>query len=84
MKMFSKKAYVEISKAKIKDKRNIVISRIDDTENYVVAQQAVTEVDGKQSVMFIKGAIFIESLESMYNLRDALNEAISKEEDRKQ
>lgn len=78
----TRRAYVEISKAKIKEKRNIVISRIDGTDTYVVAQQAMLEEGNKQTFIFIKGAIYVESLESMYNIRDALNEAISKEEDR--
>lgn len=74
------KDFTELSKAKIQDKRNLVISK-NGSGTYTLGQQIVVQEGKKQTLIFLKGAIYIDSLEGLYNLRDALNEAIQKEED---
>lgn len=70
-----------LSKAKIKSQRSVVISKHLNHGGYTMAQQVDLQ-DGPRVVpVFIKGAFHIESLEGLYNLRDALNEAIRLEED---
>lgn len=74
------KDFTELSKAKIQDKRNLVISK-NGSGTYTLGQQIVVQEGKKQTLIFLKGAIHVDSLEGLYNLRDALNEAIQKEED---
>ncbi len=71
-----------LAKAKIQDKRSIVISKhLTGELGFTMAQQLNVQ-DGPRIVpIFIKGAFHIDSLEGLYNLRDALNEAIRQEED---
>ena len=80
--MINKKVYIELSKAKIKDKRSLVVSRNETNGGYTIAQQLVVEEGRRSTTIFMKGAIYVEDLDGLYNLRDALNEAIKKEEDR--
>lgn len=79
--MVGKKVYTELAKAKIKERRNVVISRNESNGGYALAQQIVVEEGKKFTTIFIKGATYIDDLIGLYNLRDALNEAIEKEED---
>lgn len=48
---------------------------------FTVGQQVEVQEGTKVVNMFIKGAFHIDSIEGLYNLRDALNEAIKKVED---
>ena len=69
--------YSEISRAKIADTRNAVISECS-KGGYTLAQQLeVKEGEGK-TVVFLKGALHIDSLEGLRELRDAINVAIKK------
>lgn len=69
--------YEELSTASISDKRNIVISEYS-KGGYTLGQQVVVEEGSKKINMFVKNSIQIENIEGLYNLRDALNIAISK------
>lgn len=69
--------YEELSTASISDKRNIVISEYS-KGGYTLGQQVVIEEGSKKINMFVKNSIQIENIEGLYNLRDALNVAISK------
>lgn len=69
--------YEELSTASISDKRNIVISEYS-KGGYTLGQQVVVEEGSKKINMFVKNSIQIENIEGLYNLRDALNVAISK------
>ncbi|MBP3920417.1 MAG: hypothetical protein J6D28_02510 [Bacilli bacterium] len=69
--------YEELSTASISDKRNIVISEYS-KGGYTLGQQVVVEEGSKKINMFVKNSIQIENVEGLYNLRDALNVAISK------
>lgn len=79
--MSGKNLFTELAKAKIQDKRNIVISKIDSKSGYTIAQQLVVEEGRRQTAIFMKGAIHVDTLNNLYELRDAINEAIKKEED---
>ena len=80
--MLNKKVYVELSKAKINDKRSLVISRNETNGGFTIAQQVIVQEGKRNMTIFMKGATYIEDVDGLYNLRDALNEAIKKEEDR--
>lgn len=68
--------FIELAKAKIQESRNLVISKLKDTDNFTLAQQIVVEEQGKQTTMFMKGAIHVDGIESLYSLRNAISEAI--------
>lgn len=68
-----------LSKAKIQEKRNVVISYTD-RDNFAIGQQVEIEESGRTTSMFLKGAMFVDK-DKLINIRDALNEALSKLED---
>ena len=73
--------FIELAKAKMVGQRNIVISARTIDKSFTIAQQ-VTVLEGHSQIsVFLKGAIHIEDLHSLYNMRDALNEAIHKYDD---
>lgn len=67
--------YNEISRAKISKSRNIVIS-VCSRGGFTIAQQIEAVEDGKIVPIFLKGAFHIDDLDSLYNIRDAINMAI--------
>ena len=71
----SKIEYNEISRAKVSDSRNIVISTCS-KGGYTIAQQLVAQEDGKTTSVFMKGAFHIDDVHGLYELRDAINLAI--------
>lgn len=71
----SKIEYNELSKAKITESRNIVISSCS-KGGFTVAQQLVAEEGDKVTTVFMKGAFHVEDIHGLYNLRDAINLAI--------
>ena len=72
--------YIELSKAKIQDTRNIVISSNESKGGYTMAQQ-ISIIEGeRETLIFMKNAIHIDDIDGLYNLRDAINEAIKAEE----
>lgn len=73
--------YIELSKAKIQDKKNLVISKNAFKPGFTLALQVIFEEEKRKIAVFMKGAIYMEDLEALYSLRDALNEAITKTED---
>lgn len=75
--------FIELAKAKIQDKRNIVISKVNDEDTsmelgFTVAQQIEVQEGNKITSLYMKNAVHIDNIEGLYNLRDALNVAISK------
>ena len=70
-----KKEFVELAKAKIRDNRNIVISA-DNLGFVTIAQQIVINEEGRETAVFLKGAIEVER-KYLENLRDAIDDAIS-------
>lgn len=78
----SKVSYTELSKAKVTDSRNIVISSCS-KGGFTIAQQLVTvEAEDKTTLTFLKGAFHVDDLKGLYELRDAVNLAIKKTEDK--
>lgn len=77
--MASKKIeYTEISSANVTEKRKIIISTCN-KGGFTVAQRLDTEEeDGKVTSVYLKGAFHINDISGLYNLRDAVNLAISK------
>lgn len=71
----SKIEYSEISRAKVSDSRNIVISACS-KGGYTIAQQLVAQEDGKTTSVFMKGAFHVDDIRGLYELRDAVNFAI--------
>lgn len=68
--------YEELAKAKISEKRSIVISKRSHG-GFTVAQQIEVEEDGKSIEMFLKGAFQVTDLDGLHNMRDALTCAIN-------
>lgn len=69
--------YTELSNAEITENRNVVISECS-KGGFTVAQQL--KADGTK--VFMKGALHIDNLDGLYNLRNALNVAIDKVEEK--
>ena len=68
--------FKELAKAKIQESRNLVISKLEDSDSFTIAQQLVVTEGKNQTTMFMKGAIHIDGIESLYELRNAINQAI--------
>ena len=67
--------YHELSRAKITDSRNIVISNCS-KGGFTIAQQLEAKENDKTTSVFMKGAFHVEDIHGLYNLRDAVNLAI--------
>lgn len=72
--------YKEIARAKVTDSRNVVISSCS-KGGFTIAQQLEAKENDKTTSVFLKGAFHVDDLHGLYNLRDALNVAISAAED---
>lgn len=70
-----RKEFTELAKAKIRDNRNIVISK-DNLGFVTIAQQLVVDEDGRKTAVFLKGAIEVE-IDKLEDLRDAIQIAIN-------
>lgn len=71
----SKIEYSELSRAKVTDSRNIVISNCS-RGGFTIAQQLEAKENDKTTSVFMKGAFHVEDVHGLYNLRDAINLAI--------
>ena len=77
----SKITYNELSSACIQENRKIVISECS-KGGFTLAQKLnIEETNGHSLDIFLKNAIHIDDLSGLYNLRDALNIAIKKQEE---
>lgn len=90
--MAAKMKYLELSNAQIADKRRLVISECvkenqDTKENiqcgFTLAQQVEVEEGKRTTRVFLKNGIHVTSIDELYNLRDAINDAIDKYEKKK-
>ena len=68
--------YSELSRAKVTDSRNIVISSCS-KGGFTIAQQLEAKENDKTTSVFMKGAFHVEDIHGLYNLRDAINFALS-------
>lgn len=73
--------YTELSKAKVSDARNVVISDCS-KGGFTVAQQLEAKEGGRTTTVFLRGALHIDDIDGLYNLRDAVNMAIQKSENK--
>lgn len=73
--MKTKIEYNELSKAKISEVRNIVISSTS-KGGFTIAQQLSAQDGDKKTSVFMKGAFHIDDIKGLYELRDAINYAI--------
>jgi hypothetical protein len=76
--------YNELSKAKVNDNKNLVISQCERNGSkygFTIAQQVEVDESGKKMNVFLKGAIHIKDIDCLYNLRDAVNQAIDEIEE---
>lgn len=71
----SKIEYSEISRAKVTDSRNIIISNCS-KGGFTIAQQLEAKENDKTTSVFLKGAFHVDDIHGLYNLRDAVNLAI--------
>lgn len=71
----SKVEYNEISRAKVTDSRNIVISACS-KGGFTIAQQLEAKENDKTTSVFLKGAFHVDDVHGLYNIRDAINLAI--------
>lgn len=71
----SKIEYSEISRAKVTDSRNIVISNCS-KGGFTIAQQLEAKENDKTTSVFLKGAFHVDDIHGLYNIRDAVNLAI--------
>jgi hypothetical protein len=72
--------YKEICRAKIANTRNAVISKCS-KGGFTLAQQLEVQEGQNKTSVFLKGALHIDSLESLCELRNALNVVIKKEQE---
>jgi hypothetical protein len=75
-KMQNNKKFTELSRVKIQEGKNIVVSKNNIDGGITIAQQIVIEGSRQSLPLFLKGAIHIDAADDLYNFRDALNEAI--------
>lgn len=71
----AKVEYNEISRAKITDSRNIIISSCS-KGGFTIAQQLEAKENDKTTSVFLKGAFHVDDIHGLYNIRDAVNLAI--------
>ena len=71
----TKVEYNEISRAKVTDSRNVVISACS-KGGFTIAQQLEAKENDKTTSVFLKGAFHVDDIHGLYNIRDAINFAI--------
>ena len=71
----SKVEYTELSRAKVTDSRNIVVSCCS-KGGFTIAQQLEAKENEKTTSVFLKGAFHVDDIHGLYNIRDAINLAI--------
>lgn len=76
----SKVEYKELSRAKVTDSRNVIISSCS-KGGFTVAQQLEAKENENTISVFLKGAFHVDDLHGLYNLRDAINLAIKVSEE---
>lgn len=72
----TKIGYTELSRAKVTDSRNVVISGCS-KGGFTIAQQLEAKENDKTTSVFLKGAFHVDSIHGLYNIRDAINLAIT-------
>ena len=73
--------YLELSRAKVTDSRNVVISSCS-KGGFTIAQQLEAKENDKTTSVFLKGAFHVDGIDGLYNIRDAVNLAIKMAEEK--
>lgn len=74
--------YTELAKAKIQKSRNLVISETS-KGGFTIAQQLEVNEGNRVTTVFLgKSGMIVDDLEGLYSVRDALNVAIDKMENK--
>lgn len=73
----SENQFKKLASAQVQENKKIIISECS-KGGYTLAQQLTTTDNGKKLNVYLKGAIPINDLQGLYNLRDAINLAIGK------
>lgn len=76
----TKVEYNELSRAKVTDSRNVVISSCS-KGGFTIAQQLEAKENDKTTSVFLKGAFHVDDVHGLYNIRDAVNLAIARAEE---
>ena len=76
----TKVEYHELSRAKVTDSRNVVISSCS-KGGFTIAQQLEAKENDKTTSVFLKGAFHVDDIHGLYNIRDAVNLAIARAEE---
>lgn len=69
--------YFELARAKVQPNRSLVISECS-KNGFTIAQQLEVKEGNHTMNVFLKGALHIDDVQGLYNLRDALNVAIQR------
>lgn len=69
--------YIELARAKVQPNRSLVISECS-KNGFTIAQQLEVKEGNHVMNVFLKGALHIDDIQGLYNLRDALNVAIQR------
>lgn len=69
--------YKEIASGKISENKSIVISECS-KGGFTLAQKLTASDNGKNVDVFLKGAMHIDNIDSLVNVRNAFNEALEK------
>ena len=77
--IMAKSNFVELANATLSNKRQAVISRLDDG-SYTIGQKLEVKDGEKTMSVFLKGALHAENLSALQNLRDAINVVLDKEQ----
>ena len=72
---FARTEYNEMSRAEVSNSRNVVISECS-RGGFTIAQQLEIQEGSKMTTVFLKGAVHVDDVNGLLNLRDAINAAI--------
>lgn len=75
----NKSSFKQIANAQISDKRQAIISKLDDG-SFTIGQRLEINEGNKVMNIFLKGALHVNDIDCIRNLRDALNLVLDKEE----
>lgn len=82
--MKSKLRFKQLASVKIGDSRSLVISSVNDSaDGFTIAQQLNVQERGKTISVFLKGGIQIPDVQSLTDIRDAINVALTRLSDQK-
>ena len=72
---YARTEYNEMSRAEVSNSRNVVISECS-RGGFTIAQQLEIQEGSKTTTVFLKGAVHVDDVNGLLNLRDAINAAI--------